>query len=91
MVPRAVVMNRLNGTGEERQAAVLLRTLGTFERMRREIEEQEYLVVACLQELGVPWSAVGDVYGITRQAARDRFVRARRRERPSATASKGRS
>ncbi|HEX2040009.1 MAG TPA: hypothetical protein VHF47_09805 [Acidimicrobiales bacterium] len=69
---------------EPSEAAALLETLRLCERMRREVDEHEYVVVGRLQELGVSWAVIGRVYGISRQAARDRFIRPRRRERRSA-------
>ena len=50
--------------------------------VRREVDRLEYLVVSLLRANGVPWEAIGDELGISRQAARSRFSMPRTRQRP---------
>jgi hypothetical protein len=76
---------------EPSEAVGLLATLQLCERMRRDVNEHEYVVVRRLRELGLSWAVIGRVYGISRQAARDRFIRPRKRRSAAKRGSKGRS
>jgi hypothetical protein len=60
--------------------AALLTALASLEKLRRLIEEEQYGLVARARASGATWREIGDLYGISPQAARQRFVGQRRRD-----------
>lgn len=44
-------------------------------RLRQELDRGEYEVLAAMRADGVPWREIAEVYGVTVQAARQRFDR----------------
>lgn len=50
-----------------------------LEALRDGVRRLEFNVVRLMREAGVTWEAIGDEFGISRQAARQRFGAPRRR------------
>lgn len=50
-----------------------------LEEMRTIVHRLEFHVIRLMREAGVTWEAIGDEFGITRQAARQRFGAPRKR------------
>lgn len=61
-----------------------LAVLLELEQLRESAVRLESLVVRLVREAGVTWEEIGDELGISRQAARSRFMTPRRRQRGSA-------
>lgn len=53
--------------------------LAELEGLRGSVHRLEFQVIRLMREAGVTWEAIGDEFGITRQAARSRFGTQRRR------------
>lgn len=51
---------------------------------RRHLDLVEYHAVQMVRGAGATWEDIGEAYGISRQAARQRFSQPRRRQRPGA-------
>lgn len=50
-----------------------------LEDLRTSVHRLEFHVIRLMREAGVTWEAIGDEFGISRQAARQRFGTPRRR------------
>ena len=70
------VLDALEALGSERDP---LRQLDAVRRARESAEELEQLHVDAARERGRTWSEIGEVYGMTKQGAQQRF-RGRRRK-----------
>ena len=55
------------------------RMLAAVVAARRQLDEAEHLAVLMAREAGRTWEQIGEGLGMTRQAARRRFERVRRR------------
>lgn len=63
---------------DPRQA--IYQTLRRIAALRADLDETEYMLVTQVRELGATWDEVGEeLGGISRQAARERFNKQRRR------------
>lgn len=52
-----------------------------LETIRRRVDLVELLVIQIARDSGATWEEIGEVLGISRQAARSRFALLRRRQR----------
>jgi len=50
-----------------------LRTLDSARRVRERAEASELAAVAQAREAGVAWGRIGELYGLTKQGAQQRF------------------
>ena len=65
--------------GEPTNIATVLRDLAD---LRRKLDELEHHVIGLLRDNGATWEEIGDELGISRQAARQRFEKLRKRYHP---------
>lgn len=63
-------------------ASAAAQALRSLDRLRTEVERTEYEVLAAMRDDGTTWREIADVYGVTVQAARQRFDRLARRHAP---------
>jgi len=57
----------------------LAAVLGEIGAVRERVDQLEWAVVDFMRSCGVTWEDVGDALGISRQAARSRFSKPKRR------------
>jgi hypothetical protein len=67
--------------GEE--AAAFVQVLADVVDLRRRLDQLELHVIDLVRASGATWEEIGDELGISRQAARDRYGKLRRRRAPS--------
>lgn len=64
-------------------ASAVAHALRSLDRLRTEVERSEFEVLAAMRDQGATWREIADVYGVTTQAARQRFDRLSKRFSPS--------
>lgn len=57
----------------------LAEVMADLSRLRGDVDDLEHRVILFLRSRGATWEDIGDELGISRQAARARFEKARRR------------
>lgn len=60
-------------------ASAAAHALRSLDRLRTEVERAEYEVLAVMRQEATPWREIAEVYGVTVQAARQRFDRLAKR------------
>lgn len=65
----------------EASAAPYVAVLAELASLRRGLDALEHEVVSMVRIGGATWEQIGDELGISRQAARQRFSKLRRRQR----------
>lgn len=66
--------------GEERLSEVV-QVLTQLAEIRHRIDVLEHAIVAVARSYGATWEDIGEQFGISRQAARQRFGEPRKRQR----------
>lgn len=65
----------MSKTDTSREQLASLKSLDSARRAREKAELTEYNAVTAAREAGVAWGRIGDLYGLTKQGAQQRFKR----------------